>query len=259
VKACLLTVLLATVACTGDPRRPADLPGDWIVVQPPTPGSDAARCANWARDGWAVALASDSSQLLIRPQSGYRYADTLATTGGRLTAVDNGEFGGEVWWEPTIGAKRRIADANLHIFVTTSRGIWGLAGLAHLGTNEGQLLHFELTAAGWKATAVASLGAAPRSVTHLGGDTLLVGTVGSLVEIVPPAIARARHRNPVWMYTGPLTTITRDRAGVVYLGMRSAVARLTPVESGYHEDWLVPKQCRMRVPTDSLTTCRCLA
>ena len=64
------------------------------------------------------------------------------------------------------------------------------------------------------------------------------------------------YGNPAWAYTYA-SSILRDRVGVVYIGMRSAVARLKPSASGYREDWLVPQRCGRRVPVGNGEPCRC--
>src|SRR5438094_418132 len=57
----------------------------------------------------------------------------------------------------------------------------------------------------------------------------------------------AIYGNDVWpsLYA---TSLVRNRYGTIYIGMRSAVSRLTPSTNGYIEDWLVPTSCVRRVP-----------
>lgn len=251
-------VVLIGVACRSDAQAAATLPTNWTAVALPGTESVAVRCANWARDAWSVALSADGSRLVIARDSEYRHADTVAVPGGRLTSIDHGEFGGEVWWEPDSGAKQRIANLNLYRFVPINGVVWGLAGLAHMGLNNGQLIRFQRTSAGWRAESSASLGAAPYAFLPVAGDTLLVAASGRLIAVHPPTSVKLLHVNPVWSLTYP-TAITRDRAGTIYVGMRSAVARLTPSPAGFREDWLVQKSCKRRMPTDSLATCQCTA
>ena len=40
---------------------------------------------------------------------------------------------------------------------------------------------------------------------------------------------------------------------------RAGEKELTPAERGYKEDWLVPAQCRRRVPVGDWGPCRCEA
>jgi hypothetical protein len=252
------TIVAAFAAVTLGCRAEAQavIPGGWIAVAPPT-GEEEQRCANWARDEWSVALSEDSTHLLIRPAGRDTAVESVLTPTGRLISFDHGEFGGEVWWEPSSGPRQLVAKENLRRFVQTTTGIWGLAGLAHLTFNSGQLIKFEPTRTGWRAVRSASLGAAPRTFLRLGGDTLLVATFGPLLKVVPPKTVQIIYHSPAWEYTFPIS-LARDRAGTIYVGMRSGVARLTPAGNGYRETWLVQKTCPRRLPTDSLMTCRCV-
>ncbi|HEY9228024.1 MAG TPA: hypothetical protein VIP11_15315 [Gemmatimonadaceae bacterium] len=221
------------------------------------PESQAAMCANAARDEWSVSLAPDSTQLVIQPAHVARFGDTTRVAGGRLTAEDHGEFGGDVWWHPDSGARVHVARTNLHTFIQARDTVWGLTGLAHMSLNTGQLVRFDRVAGRWQMMPVADLGAAPEAVIHLSHDTLLVLAVERVIRISPTHSVELLHANPVWGRTYP-TSIARDREGLIYLGMRSGVARLTPRANGYSEDWLVPTNCRRRMPSGALRDCRCV-
>lgn len=254
----LAFTLLALTACTQQPSRttPAAVPSGWILVQPPLPGTEGARCANWAQDEWEVALSRDSNALLIQPAA-HRYTDTLQVSGGILTSVNRGEFGGKVFWEPSDGPRQQIAEMNLVAFVPTSTGIFALAGLAHLSTNEGRLLRFvHSTAGSWSVMPVADLGAAPRAFALLPHDTILVVVSGGLIAIHPEGEPRVLHRNAVWSSTYA-HAVVRDRSGIIYVGMRSAVARLTPDTGALREGWLVPQGCSQRYKVSDFEECRC--
>jgi hypothetical protein len=204
-------------------RPAATVPSGWVSVAPPKPDSEAAVCANWTGDTWQVALATDGAALVIRPDR-ERFVDTAEVPGGRLTAVNHGEFGGEVWWEPSDGARERVASVNLVEFVPTRGGLLGLTGLAHLGTDHGELVRFDpQPGGGWSMRSVLSLGSAPHAYAPLADDTLLVVTTAALVTVHPSTTPRVLHRNDVWpsLYAN---SVVRDRTGVTYIGMRSAVA-----------------------------------
>jgi hypothetical protein len=67
---------------------------------------------------------------------------------------------------------------------------------------------------------------------------------------------RALAGDAVWSATYA-SSLVRDRAGVIYIGMRSAVVRLSPDVHGYREDWVVPDRCRMRVlGADNKCSCK---
>jgi len=235
---------------------PAAVPNGWISIPPPKPSTSEANCANWARDAWSVTLSTDSTSILILPAR-YRYVDTVRLADGTLTSVNQGEFGGNVYWEPTNGPRQQVAELNLVAFVHTSDNLLGLAGLAHLSMNEGQLVAFQRKAdRSWSVTKLKDLGAAPQTFTTLPSDTILIVLSGALVVAHAPDHLRVLHRNEVWPYTYA-HAVVRDRAGIIYIGMRSAVARLTPDNGGYREDWLVLATCQRREVVGTLGQCEC--
>ena len=191
--------------------------------------------------------------------------------GGQLVGSDMGEFGGSIWWRrpdghhDTLRVQGRDTSGfhadNLHRFILHRGAVYALVGLAHLTLNEGELLLLSRDGTRWSARQLLSLGGAPRAVTRLGNDTILILTTDSLLSVgLDPArpTRRALHGNGTWSYTYPSSMI-QDRAGLIYIGMRGAVVRLTPAERGYKEDWLVPAQCRRRVPVGDWGPCRCEA
>ena len=209
----LFLLIVATPACGQRPPHaaPAAIPNGWVSISPPKPETEAAYCANWARDAWSVALSVDSNSVLIVPAR-YRYADTAKVSGGALTSVNRGEFGGEVYWEPTSGSRQRIREMNLVAFVPTTSGLLGLAGLAHLSISEGQLVMFEGGAdRSWSVKVLRDLGAAPQAFTLLRGDTVLVVVSGGLIAVHATDYFRVLHRNAVWPYTYAHAVVARSR------------------------------------------------
>jgi hypothetical protein len=247
--------IVLLIAC-GRSDTVVNIPAGWVATRPPLPESDGAMCANAAMDVWSVRLSPDSDAVVILPAGAERMADTVRVDGGQLIGTNHGEFGGDVLWYPLGGSPVRVAQANLHHFVEIRDTIWGLIGLAHLSLNEGQLVRFDRTASGWQMTPVRDLAAAPEAFVRLPHDSLLVLAMGRVLRLSPDHGVEVLRSNRVWIYTYP-QSIARDRRGVIYLGMRSAVARLTPQASGYAEDWLVPAECRHRVPTGTVRECRC--
>jgi hypothetical protein len=103
-----------------------------------------------------------------------------------------------------------------------------------------------------------NLGAAPRAATPIadGYGSLLIVLSGSLAIVRPPTRMEVVHRNETWHLTYP-NSVVQDR-GTIYIGMRSAIARLTPVPGGFSEDWLVPSACVRRSFVSDVTPCRCI-
>lgn len=117
-------------------------------------------------------------------------------------------------------------------------GIYALAGLAHMDTDEGRLLSFRRDGTHWLIDTAATLASAPYAFARLGGDSLLVATPKGVLAIVAPHTAVTLASASTWWLTYP-HSIVRDRAGNIFVGMRFAVAKLSAAHS-YQETWLVP-------------------
>jgi hypothetical protein len=128
-----------------------------------------------------------------------------------------------------------------------------------MAINQGELVRFDRDSKNrWSASHVLDLGAAPETFTTISGDTLLVVVTGALLTVKAPSHVQVIYRNNVWRYTYA-TSVVRDRVGIVYIGMRSAVARLTPRSSGYREDWLVKAECPQRRKVSDVGECACIS
>jgi hypothetical protein len=260
----LLVALAATALGIGPtlgaaqvPRAPAHLPGGWIAVPPPAPESEQAICANWADTTWLASLGPDSAELHITPDSREPMADSVSAAGGWLVGYNHGEFGGDILWRPQHGGEITIAKDNLVAFVPVAGGLLGLAGLAHLGINEGRLLAFHRGPDDtWKITTLMALGAEPRAYSLLARDTLLVVAMGSVLLLKAPDYEKVLHQSRLLELAYP-HSIVRDRSGVIYVGMRFAVTRLQPIGNEYRADWIVPAACPSSEKVDQLYQCRC--
>lgn len=261
---------LASLACQRPDlgRERARVPLGWVTISAPTHGTDAERCANYASDEWSVAITTDGT-LTIAPAKPRKTSDTLRIGPDLLVGDDAGEFGGAIWREDRLGVRDTLHVSgrdttalhtdNLFGFMRRGDRVFALVGLAHLSLDAGELLALTRAPAGrWEARSVLDLRSAPMAVARVADDTILVLTLDSLLSVGLDPIMPTRRvlaGNTVWSGTYG-STLARDRSGVIYIGMRSAVARLTPEGLGYREDWLVRSDCRVRVPGDG-NECSC--
>jgi hypothetical protein len=112
---------------------------------------------------------------------------------------------------------------------------------------------------GWVAESLASVAFMPATGRVLQGDSLLVVGHGGMALLSSSGRVVASHANQVWTGTNP-SSVARDRHGVVYIGMHSAIARLVPMANGYRETWLVPAACPRREIVRPVTAeCECRA
>jgi hypothetical protein len=231
----------ATAGCAHG-RETFDAPPGWQIVAPVTDvSSRQGRCANWSRSEWQVTLDSDGTTPRFAPARDHPVE--LGVPGGRLVGADRGEWGGQLSWVSENGSASEIYSGNIQAITEVNGRYYAFGGLAHLGINEGRMLRVDRDEDGrWRAVPVVALSGAPEAVAKVAGDTLLVVTSGALEVVHPDGAHRVAHRNPMWGFLYP-NSVAVARGGTVYVGMRHAVARLTPTKSGFAEEWIVRDTC----------------
>lgn len=164
--------------------------------------------------------------------------------GGYLVGFDAGEFGGGVWWFSADGGRRRkltlrasdsIEDyisENVHGFARLGRDVLVLEGLTHLSGNSGRVVRIHRGPDGeWRPSMFAKLSACPHAVIQESKSSWFLATTLGIWRID----AQGRER-PVWQPPGGHlyypNSIVRDGSGVVYMGMRNHIVRMTPREKG---------------------------
>lgn len=162
---------------------------------------------------------------------------------GWLVGMDIGEFGGGLWWFSSDGqSKDKLSEENIRAIVRSSGGILALAGLSHMRIDEGRLLRIADGNAGKRqAMVLADLGAAPKAFVVESSDSLLIMTNWGLVRtgsrgVVTP-LFETDYKS---LYANSMALLP---SGVIYVGMRHFITRLTPAENGYVEEWFVPSNC----------------
>ena len=219
------------------------IPAGWRAVSAASSwDSPGVTCANHELTPWRVDVDSARSVLTIQPGSERPHTDSVPFQGGMLAGFDHGEFGGSVEWHGA-GTVEKIGDENPVVFIRGSHAVYLLAGLAHMGSNEGRLLRITKTGAAWKIETLLQLGFAPTALFPLGEDSILVAGHGAVANIRPPDELHILHRNKVWIILDP-ASVARSASGTIYVGMRGLVARLKPSGSAYTEDWLVPERSK---------------
>jgi len=101
----------------------------------------------------------------------------LEVPGGRLLGTDRGEWGGELYFQPTGGQPKEIYSGNIADVLETSDGIIALTGLAHMGINHGYVLSITPEGERYVAHRKLTLPGAPRYVQSAGPGQLLIVTV----------------------------------------------------------------------------------
>lgn len=240
--------------------RPLPAPPGWVLY--PTPEADSAslRCAGFSGSAWSVSL--DGDDVRIKPLSGapikdplpfdIQTKDTAAGLGGDrrvkrvkdgwLIGFDAGEFGGALWWFSADGSKRKeLMHENVLGLVESSSGVLVLVGIAHMRTDKGGvLLVREDDKGGWRVERLADLGGEPKAFAKESPDSLLVLTTGRLLRVLTSGKAE-QLLSTRYLYPNSMTV---SKTGVIHVGMRHFVTRLTPANNAYKEEWFVPANCR---------------
>lgn len=260
------------------PPAPLPAPAGWVpypVSQKPD-GLDNLdwRCAGYSEREWRVVPGLEGVEISrlpngpvqdplpfdIRPQkaeaglAGHRRVKRVGD--GWLVGFDAGEFGGALWWFSADGSERKkLADENVVGFADGASGVLALVGLYHMGLNYGKLLLVREGQGGdRRVEVVADLGAAPAAYAMEPDGSLLVATHRKLI--------RARTTGGVEQLHAPANgfiypnSMTLSVAGVLHIGMRHFVLRLSPAGGGYKEEWFVPSECSKFELRDYDCVCR---
>ena len=236
-------------------------PEGWMLYPNPADDSRALRCANYSQHEWRVM--PDGENVKIRLATKGDHQDPLpsqinsrnvavGTKGERhieqvddgwVVGLDVGEFGGTLWWFSSNGKRsKKLADENVVGFAKSSMGVLALVGLAHMGFDSGKVLRIGDGVAGnRKVETLAELGAAPRTFAVESPDSLLIVTTRELIRVkTSGAVERLFPIKYKLLYPNSMTL---SPAGIIHVGMRHFVTRLTPTENGYKEEWFVPVGC----------------
>ena len=235
----MLKLLVVLLFCSGSAiyaQTPA--PG-WVAFQPT---KDDLWCANYSKEAWRVTLNSDNSSILISKfEDNSRHV--IKVRDGRLVGEDNGEWGGSLVWISKDGRRRKwLSDENVHGFVKTSAGVLVIVGLAHLSLNHGAVLQY-VDGPGRKKRVkeFVDLGWAPRAFMLESPDSVIVLTRDGFVRVHASGRVESIFRR-VYGLLYP-NSFTLSPNGVMYVGMRHFITRLTPSAGTYKEEWFVPASC----------------
>lgn len=241
-------------------------PAGWVPYEFKA-GTEKAvlNCAAFSGREWRVAAEGDG--LKISAYRGGRVEDPLpfdiqphkAAEGlagdrhakrvgdGWLVGFDAGEFGGALWWFGADGgARKRLASENVAGFADGPRGVLALVGLAHMGSDHGRVLLVGEGPDGARPVqTIADLGSAPTAFAQESADSLVVVTYKGVLRVkssgeVEPLLAPEGG----FPYADSLAL---SKSGVIHVGMRHFVLRLSPSGEGYRAEWFVPSDCKTPV------------
>ena len=238
-----------------------DPPEGWVPI---SITDEARTCGSYSKSEWEVNKLSGAHVTITPHFSNRPYTSQLPfeiivsegenglvgdrqilrVTDGWLIGFDAGEWGGALWWFNEDGANRRkLLEENVRGLIETRWGILVLTGLAHLSLDQGKVFRLHHSGVGeWEPDQTALLDGAPQTFISESPDTVLVITNKSLVRL-RSGLLDALTTSVRYEGLSP-NSVVLAKDGVIYVGMRHFVTRLTPRSLGYHEEWFVPNTCK---------------
>lgn len=239
-------------------------PAGWVPYRSPNEaGSPVLSCAAFSEREWQVAPDGEGVRISAYRERwvedplpfdvrSSRREDGLVgdrrvrrVDDGWLAGFDAGEFGGSLWWFDADGGRRRkLAEDNVMGLADSSAGVLALAGLAHMGMEYGKvLLVGEGQGGDRRVEVVADLGGAPTAFAPESADSLIVSTYERVVRVRTSGEVEQLYAVGGDDRLPYPNSLTLSKAGVIHVGMRHFVLRLSPSEAGYREEWFVPADC----------------
>jgi hypothetical protein len=267
----LITILILCSLCAGRASQHAQTlkgtsdssapPDGWVLYPTPSAESEALNCGNYSMREWNVTLKDGSLKIRLDRDSVHwdplppeinsasvkagskTDRHVIRVDDGWLIGLNSGEFGGGLWWFSSDGkTNRRLIDDRVVGFVNTPNGVFALVGLAHKGSDFGRVLRITDGKVGDRQIeTVADLGSAPQTFVVESPESLLVLTRRGLVRLKTSGKIESLFK-PNYRLLYP-NSMALSSSGVIYIGIRLFVTRLTPDGDHYKEEWLVPKNC----------------
>jgi hypothetical protein len=217
---------------------------DWILIPFPSNGYYLWSDVNHPRDEWQVYL--DKGVISVRP---YEYGDlesppvkyTLPVSDGKLVAYNKGEWGGDLWWYSKRGLKKyKISDDQIHGFINTASGVFGLEGYEHMMFVRGRLVKLTKNTNKWHSESFVNFTALPVAGMVDKNGSMIVVVGDSLVRVSLTGDVETLVKEGGWDLLAP-NSIVVDFNDNFYIGMRLGVAAGSLINASQVQ-WLVPNK-----------------
>lgn len=257
---CVETINSQQINTPQDKPIALSVPDGWVLYPDSKIDDAALRCGNYSRREWRVEQGENNVSIrldevqdhqdVLPSVIDFRKAKAVKVSSrsveqvddGWLVGLDIGEFGGGLWWFSSDGkVSKKLSEENIVRFAKTSSGVFALAGLAHLGINDGKILKIVGGGINRKVEKLLDLGATPRAFVMESADTLLILTTDSLVRVKTSGTIEKLFSTRYWQLYP--TSMIVSPSGIVHIGMNHFVVRLTPTGKEYKEEWFVPRDC----------------
>ncbi len=157
--------------------------------------------------------------------------------------LDAGEWGGRLTWFSSDGKQKIvILHDNIQGIAKVGSEVLILRGLAHLGSNEGEVSKLVKDENGnLQIQSLVELEFAPISFVVESNDSILISLVKKIVRVKTSGEIETWREIP---FNGLTVSMARTNSGVVYSGMWLFVVRFIATPNGIQEQWLIPQECR---------------
>ena len=256
----VFSLLDVVVINSQNTKKISSTPFGWVRYPKPLPESPIMRCANYSQNDWRVI--NEAGNIDIRldtefdrinplpPQinsnavavSNVRERYVLKVEDGWLVGLNGGEFGGGLWWFSTdANDTLKLSDDRILGLSKCAKGVLALSGISHMGREAGKVILITGMGRSQKVSLLADLHIMPRAFTVESPDSWLIITSSKLLRLKTTGEVKALFTTDYrLLYPNSMALLS---SGVLYVGMRHFITSLTPSETGYREDWFVPKDC----------------
>ncbi|HVF73203.1 MAG TPA: hypothetical protein VM940_16495 [Chthoniobacterales bacterium] len=218
----LITALLMVGGPAFGGKVPASL-SEWVATEKKLT-QDEWFAANNHGTTWDVYLEKD--QVKVRPYKfGRDTGASLKLSDGCLVSDNRGEFGATLFWKSNDGRKAKLSEDPIEQFIQVDSRILAISGLAHGGTNEGEVLELKRKGGDWKISRIAKLKDAPIKAIREAKTRLLVLTYSSLSRVSLDGGTKRIVPKGDWDGLIP-RSLVMDGKGFAYVGFSQRVAKV---------------------------------
>jgi hypothetical protein len=167
---------------------------------------------------------------------------------GWIVGFDGGEFGGSLWSFSENGKNSyKISEGHFGEFLRIGGRIFELEGIAHMGTNRGQVMEIMRDAKDlrWQVKTFVKLHDAPYVVVPYDDNSMLVVTHAGLVRVSIHGQIQIIQEDTFWGGLYPESAVL-DSHGTLFIGMNQGVAKLSSLQTGAKVEWMVPDEAFLR-------------
>jgi len=217
----LIAVISLATVCKG--QNDIIIPSEFIEIKPPKVSSNDWYGLNHSNNEFEVKVINSS--LIVRKTNEENKCE-LKIPSGTLYGINNGEWGGKLFFVPSTDSAKSITikSGNIKFIFSYRNQIYFIEGLAHLGINEGALYKLNIEKNnGFTYGKILVFEDAPEAFTVY-NDKILVATHKNFY-MVTDFKKELICKDTFWssLYPNSIAVIDDNN---VFIGMRGGIARL---------------------------------